>query len=81
MIDQEVPRVRDTADGHGFVEFVDPSYAQWRVSERDARRDLGARGERCLLFACTGMIRRVWDYPADWRTLSAPDLMELSLRR
>lgn len=81
MNQDDVSRLRDTADGDGFVEFVDPAYVQWRVSERDARRDPGARGDMCLIFACSGMVRRVWDYPADWRSLSATALLALSLRR
>lgn len=81
MIHDEARRTRDTADGDGFVEFVDSSYVQWRVSERDARRDPGARGDYCLVFACPGMVRRVWDYPADWRALPAVALLALSLHR
>lgn len=81
MSQEHDSRLRDTADGDGFVEFVDPTYVQWRVSERDARRDPGARADVCLIFSCNGMVRRVWDYPADWRRLSAAELLALSLSR
>ena len=81
MTQEEVPKFSDTVDVDGFVEFVDPSFVQWRVSERDARRDPGAKADICLIFACAGMVRRVWDYPSDWRKLSAAELILLSLRR
>ena len=49
---------------NGALEFVDADYVWWRVSERAARRDPGARGDRCLIFASADALRRVWDYPA-----------------
>ena len=52
-----------------------------RPLERDARRDPGARRDRCLLFACADAVRRVWDYPPDWRDLPAEALAALSLRQ
>ena len=60
------------------VEFVDERGVQWRVWERDARGDPGAPHDACLIFACMEAVRRVWDYPANWRTLSPAELARLS---
>ena len=60
------------------IRFVDRHHVGWRVTERDARRDPGSRGDRCLVFECETAIRRVWVYPPAWRTLSAPELEALS---
>jgi hypothetical protein len=55
------------------------------VTEQDGRRVPGnadgARGLRCLVFASPEVIRRVWDYPPDWRTLPDSALLALSWRR
>ncbi|NUS98771.1 MAG: hypothetical protein HOQ11_15320 [Gemmatimonadaceae bacterium] len=81
MIHGSIPTYLDTADGGGFLDFVDPTYVQWRESERDARHDPGAKADVSRIGSCTGTGRRVWDYPADWRTLHASDLLALSWRR
>ena len=36
-----------------------------------------ARGERCLVLNSRDCVRRVWDYPADWRRLDADTLFAL----
>ena len=63
------------------LEFQDADYVWWWVAERDARHDPGARGQRCLIFASADALRRVWDYPAGWRELSAAQLVALSWHR
>ena len=68
----------DSVDG---VEFVDRCNVHWRVTERDAGRDPGAHGTRCLIFSCAEAVRRVWHYPRDWRELSAAALIALSWGR
>ena len=71
--------------GHGHspreVEFLDIYYVRWRVWERDARRDPGARGARCLIFAGGEAVRRVWDYPPAWWDLPVEALIALSWGR
>lgn len=67
-----------SARGVEFVEFLDATYRRWRVAERDARADPGARGDTCLIFACDDAVRRVWEYPAEWRELTAEALVALS---
>lgn len=63
----------------GYVFFKDSHGALWEVHEvRTSAASPWARGEKCLLFTCRHVIRRVWHYPADWRELSPPELEELS---
>ncbi len=50
---------------------------EWRVFERDTRRIPGSRGARCLFFDGEGIVRRVWQYPADWQSLPAAALLAL----
>jgi len=63
------------------LRYVDDEFVQWSVVEVDARAIPGARGPRCLLFSRQDCIRRVWEYPADWRLLDAPALIALSWHR
>ena len=63
------------------VEFLDTLGVYWRVTERDARQDPGARGDRCLIFASSEAVRRVWKYPVAWRDLPAAALAALSWAR
>ena len=60
------------------VDFTDAAFVRWRVIERDARRDPGSRGDRCLIFASPDMVRRVWRFPPAWRQLSDSELETLS---
>ena len=64
-----------------FVEKVDGGWLHWSVAEVDARGVPGAHGARCLVFSRQDCIRRVWTYPAHWRTLDAAELAALSWRR
>ena len=56
----------------------------WTVTERDGAgvpgNGDGARGRRCLVFASPEAVRRVWDYPPDWRALPDAALFALSWR-
>jgi hypothetical protein len=61
-----------------FVQRDGDAYVHWSVVEVDVGALPGARGPRCLLFTRQDCIRRVWDYPADWRTLDAAALAALS---
>jgi hypothetical protein len=64
-----------------FGEHVDGAWLRWSVVEHDARKVPGVHGPRCLIFASEGCIRRVWDFPADWRALDAAGLTALSWKR
>ena len=64
-----------------FFELVAGDLREWWVVEVDARHVPGARGARCLLFSSASCIRRVWSYPANWRTLDDAALASLSWQR
>ena len=64
-----------------FAQLANGEWVQWMVVEVDAAGVPGARGPRCLVFTRADCIRRVWDYPTDWRTLDAAGLTALSWRR
>ena len=78
MFDSRPPR--PVSDG-ACLRYVDGEFVQWSVVEVDARGIPGARGLWCLLFSRQDCIRRVWEYPADWRTLDATSLVALSWHR
>ena len=63
------------------IGFADADGGCWRVTEHDCQGVPGARTARCLIFMSDCVFRRVSDYPAEWRTLSAPALTEVSWRR
>ena len=77
MTGREEAAVRRADVAAGGVEAVDGDFVYWRVTERDARHDPGARADRCLVFACDHAVRRVWDYPPGWRDLPAAALLSL----
>ena len=53
---------------------------EWRVREMETPTQPWARGPRCLVFESDAFARRVWRYPAHWRTLSDAALEALSWR-
>lgn len=63
------------------VTFLDETGMLWTVTERHAENLPGSRGPRCLIFASTEAVRRVWAYPPDWRDLLTPSLIALSWSR
>ena len=62
-------------------DFVSADGTQWCVHERDASGMAHARGARCLVFETGNVLRVVWNYPRDWRTLSDAELEVLSRSR
>lgn len=52
----------------------------WLVYER-ASAPMDRRSTPSLVFECRAVIRRVRDYPANWRELSDEELARLSWRR
>jgi hypothetical protein len=61
-----------------FLQYVGDACLHWSVLEMDTRLVPGAHGAHCLVFARRDCIRRVWDYPVNWRTLDAVGLAALS---
>lgn len=69
------------ADGIEYLEIVGESHVTWRVVEVAGHEVPGTHGEHCLLFIGEGVIRRVWEYPPEWKTLGAKELARLSWQR
>lgn len=53
----------------------------WVVHEVSVAASLWVRAPRCLVFQSETAIRRVWDYPIEWPTLSDAELEALSWSR
>lgn len=79
------------ADGHVFpanggaadeqfphVVVVDRSGVEWTVREVTTPQSW-ARARRCLVLNSRECVRRVWQYPAHWRTLDADTLLRLGV--
>jgi len=60
--------------------FRDAAGCTWSAHEVAAGAVPWAHGPRCLLFGSETVVRRVWDYPPDWRALSDAELEALSWR-
>jgi hypothetical protein len=72
--------VRRTADRQSAREFRDASGRQWRVFEVPEQGTAERRWPPSLVFESDAAIRRVRDFPADWRALSDAELEALSWR-
>lgn len=70
----DVSRDSDTLDGHSFM---DADGTHWRVYEQ-AFADYDRRTGMSLIFASESAVRRVRDYPADWKDLGDEALLALS---
>jgi hypothetical protein len=64
-----------------IVVVRDGEEVKWRVREVDGHGVPAPRGARCLIFDSESAVRRVWDYPADWRDLPPSELAAVSWRR
>lgn len=56
--------------------FRDGNGVTWWVHEV-AGEHLGTAGAMCLLVVSASELRRVWKYPADWRSLTPDQLLTL----
>ena len=61
--------------------FNDSEGRGWVVRERDVGRTADGMPRRSLIFETDGVLRRVYDYPRDWRSLSDAMLERLSWGR
>jgi hypothetical protein len=57
---------------------VDRAGVEWTVREVETPQPW-ARGERCLVLNSRECVRRVWQYPPDWRSLDADVLLRLNV--
>lgn len=69
-------RARGLANGR----TVETDDGQWRVYELESG-PYDRRSGCSLIFESDGVLRRVRDYPVDWRELSDAELMAVSWRR
>jgi hypothetical protein len=72
--------VRRTADRQPAREFRDASGRQWRVFEVPEQGTAERRWPPSLVFESDAAIRRVRDFPTNWRALSDAELDALSWR-
>jgi len=56
--------------------FQDAEGVTWWVHEVDGAQ-MGTVGTTCLLIVSANELRRLWKYPADWRTRSPEELLRL----
>ncbi len=63
------------------LHFQDADGTSWYITERDCRDVPGAHGPLCLVFMSGAVLRRIWEYPVDWRALSGDELAVLSWQR
>jgi hypothetical protein len=73
---KNVPSPAATAP-EGERVFIDADGAKWRVYEQP-NSDYDRRRGSSLIFASEAAVRRVRQFPADWRTLSNEALARLS---
>ena len=69
--EESLPRARERE------RIVQRGIDQWRVHEMDARAIPGAQAPTCLICESTEVIRRLWHYPADWRSIEDDALWAL----
>jgi hypothetical protein len=74
-------RLRPASSAAGARHFMDPDGVAWTVTEVDGATVPGARGAACLVFEAGHVIRRVWNYPDDWRSLPPEALLAVSWQR
>ncbi len=55
---------------------VDRQGVEWMVQEVQTPQEW-AKGPRCLLVSSRECVRRLWNYPQNWRTLDADVLLRL----
>lgn len=79
----ELPLLRSRAVKSALpdVHFVDAMDVAWRAYERYADRDPGAPFPLCLIFESRDAFRRVWVYPAEWRSRDGVALEALSWQK
>ena len=72
-------RVDSSADseGHPGRTFQDVEGARWQVYEQ-AFGDYDRRSGMSLIFTSEAAVRRVRDFPSDWRQLTDEELLALS---
>jgi hypothetical protein len=70
------PAHRDLADEEFPLRFADRDGMEWTVREI-ATPQPWARAPRCLVISSRECVRRIWSYPAQWRSLESDALLRL----
>ena len=73
--------VPPTPTGVAFTQHAPEGRVEWYVDERPCAETPGARGATCLVFQNNVVMRRVYDFPRHWRSLSDEELLAVSWRR
>lgn len=60
--------------------IVEKSGQRWTIREMSAGNIPGAHRSHCLICESDDVVRRIWDYPHDWRSLDDSRLIELCYR-
>ena len=66
------------AERHVSGSTADTASDSWIVRELDARAVPAAHGPRCLVFENHRVVRRLWDYPQGWLSLSDAALLAVA---
>jgi hypothetical protein len=69
---------RDAADEDYPHVVVDRDGIEWTVREVPTPQ-AWARASRCLVLSSRECVRRIWSFPASWRSLDADALLRLGL--
>ena len=75
------PAAMLTPDRRELEEHGPSGPIRWHVVEVATDDHLGALQPRCLVFTSHMKMRRVYDYPGHWRSLSDAELFALSWQR
>jgi hypothetical protein len=62
---------------HSSERLLQRGGRQWTVREVNARGVPGARRDTCLICESAEVIRRIWDFPSDWRVVDDEALWKL----
>jgi hypothetical protein len=57
--------------------LLDADGREWRVYERTSSEASPQPGRQSLVFDTDGMVRRMWQYPGDWMSMSDEELLLL----
>jgi hypothetical protein len=71
-----LPDRRGLAEEHFPLQFVDRDGVEWTARELETPQPW-ARAPQCLILSSRECVRRVWSYPAEWRSLDPDALLRL----
>jgi hypothetical protein len=75
------PPLAVSLTARNLVEVREEKRIRWHVDEVSCGDHPGALRPRCLVFTSDLKMRRIYDYPADWRSMDDDALLALSWGR